>query len=153
MPKKPSAKKMIFSRQLSRASPGRGAHVEESDDTEDHVNMESFVGRLVANLLADPENIRLIVEYLGLPNNRSFLARRQGSVQSCDSTQARSVAHCEVIRPRDLPVVTGLSRTQCWRLSRDPASGFPPKIRLSSGAVGYSRQLLQKWLKTREEIK
>jgi len=77
----------------------------------------------------------------------------RGSAQPCKCTQARNVAHFEIIRPRDLPVVTGLSRTQCWRLSRDPASGFPPKIRLSSGAVGYSRELLEKWLKTREEIK
>lgn len=152
MPKKSSAKMTFLNGQLSRASPGKGVHVDESDDVDDLVKIELFVGRLVANLLADSENIRLIVEYLGLPSNTSFLARGQGGVQSCKGTQARSVAYCEIIRPRDLPVVTGLSRTQCWRLSRDPTSGFPPKIRLSSGAVGYSRELLEKWLKTREEI-
>lgn len=64
----------------------------------------------------------------------------------------RNVLSYEIIRPRDLPFVTGLSRTTCWRLSNDPESGFPPKIRLSAGAVGYSKKAIELWLKSREEV-
>lgn len=58
----------------------------------------------------------------------------------------------EVIRPRDLPSVTGLSRTTCWRLSKDPSSGFPKKIRLSAGAVGYLRKQIEAWLLSRQNV-
>lgn len=63
----------------------------------------------------------------------------------------RDISNHEVIRPRDLPLICGLSRTTCWRLSKDPTSGFPPKIRLSAGAVGFSRESIENWLKSREE--
>lgn len=83
---------------------------------------------------------------------RDVLAsQKQESDQRNDTPQLRDVSREEVIRPRDLPLVTGLSRTQCWRLSKDPSSGFPPKIRLSSGAVGFSRQGILEWLKSKEE--
>ena len=58
----------------------------------------------------------------------------------------------DVIRPRDLPHVTGLSRTTCYRLGKDPSSGFPLAIRLSSGAVGYFRHQLVAWLKSRQYV-
>lgn len=64
----------------------------------------------------------------------------------------RDLSMYEIIRPRDLPFITGLSRTTCWRLSRDPSSGFPPKIRLSAGAVGFSKQAIEDWLKSREGL-
>jgi prophage regulatory protein len=54
----------------------------------------------------------------------------------------------EIIRPRDLPQITGLSETTCWRLER--AGDFPPKIRLSAGRVGYSRQALITWRESRQ---
>ncbi|OGU05528.1 MAG: hypothetical protein A2075_23845 [Geobacteraceae bacterium GWC2_58_44] len=63
----------------------------------------------------------------------------------------RDISNHEIIRPRDLPLICGLSRTTCWRLSKDPMSGFPPKIRLSAGAVGFSRESIEIWLKSREE--
>ena len=58
----------------------------------------------------------------------------------------------EVIRPRDLPQTIGLSKTTCWRLSKDPSSGFPQKIRLSVGAVGYFRHQLEAWLESRQTV-
>jgi predicted DNA-binding transcriptional regulator AlpA len=57
----------------------------------------------------------------------------------------------EVIRPRDLPLATGLSRTTCWRLAKDPSSGFPNKIRLSANAVGYFRHEIEAYLKSRQD--
>lgn len=53
----------------------------------------------------------------------------------------------EIVRPRNLPAVTGMSRTTCWRLSR--SGDFPPKIQLSTGCVGYSRAALVAWLEAR----
>lgn len=58
----------------------------------------------------------------------------------------------EVIRPRNLPQVTGLSRTSCWRLGKDPTSGFPKPIHLSTGAVGYFRHELEAWLESRQSV-
>ena len=57
----------------------------------------------------------------------------------------------EIIRPRDLQQVTGLSRTTCWRLEKDPNSGWPRKIRLSAGAIGYFRHEIEEFLKSRQE--
>jgi len=58
----------------------------------------------------------------------------------------------QILRPRDLPYATGLSRTTCWRLSKDPTSGFPKKLKLSTGAVGYFLEDIEAWLRTREVI-
>jgi prophage regulatory protein len=56
----------------------------------------------------------------------------------------------EIIRPRDLPSITGLSRTTCWRLER--AKDFPPKIQLSVGCVGYKRAEILAWLESRQTV-
>jgi prophage regulatory protein len=53
-----------------------------------------------------------------------------------------------IARPRDLPNLTGLSRTTIWRLER--AGDFPKKIKLSAGAVGYFRHELDEWLESRQ---
>ncbi|MGH7563736.1 MAG: helix-turn-helix transcriptional regulator [Gemmatimonadota bacterium] len=48
------------------------------------------------------------------------------------------------LRPREAAARLGLSRSSLWRLSRDPASGFPRPKRISPGAVGYDeRELLE----------
>jgi prophage regulatory protein len=53
----------------------------------------------------------------------------------------------QIIRPRNLPTITGLSRTSIWRLER--AGDFPKRIRLSAGAVGYRRAEVDAWLASR----
>ncbi len=62
--------------------------------------------------------------------------------------------HCkhQIVRPRDLPSILGISRTTCWRLSKDPESGFPKRIRLTSGCVGYYLNQLLEWLETRQVL-
>lgn len=57
-----------------------------------------------------------------------------------------------IVRPRDLPRIVGLSRTSCWRLERDPNSGFPQKIRLSASACGFFLHELEAWLESRREV-
>lgn len=55
-----------------------------------------------------------------------------------------------IIRPRDLKALTGLSRTTIWRLER--AEDFPKRIRLSAGAVGYKMADIQIWLDSRQIV-
>lgn len=128
---------------LPRSGLSVGVCTEGPSNSADVLDIESLVAMLVSNIVSNPQNMELLSEYFG----------GQGRVLISKCIQVRNVANCEIIRPRDLPSVTGLSRTQCWRLSRDPASGFPSKIRLSSGAVGYSREHLEVWLKSKEEVK
>ena len=65
---------------------------------------------------------------------------------------ARDTSHDRIIRPRNMPQETGLSRTSIWRLENDPASGFPRRIRLSAGAVGYRRDQVEAWLESRQQV-
>ena len=55
-----------------------------------------------------------------------------------------------IARPRDLPSLTGLSRTTIWRLER--AGEFPKRIRLSAGAVGYRMTDIITWLDSRQNV-
>ena len=53
-------------------------------------------------------------------------------------------------RPRDLPFLTGLSRTTIWRLERSDV--FPKRVRLSAGAVGYRMQEVLEWCASRQVV-
>ena len=55
-----------------------------------------------------------------------------------------------IARPRDLPYLTGLSRTTIWRLER--SGDFPNRIRLSAGAVGYRMADIRAWLDSRKTV-
>lgn len=50
------------------------------------------------------------------------------------------------LRPREVAERLGLSRSTIWRLSSDPASGFPRPKRISAGAVGFDEAELVKYL-------
>lgn len=58
--------------------------------------------------------------------------------------------HKKIIRPRDLPAITGLSRTTIWRLEKD--NKFPKRVSLSAGAVGYHRAEVEAWLADRQPV-
>lgn len=64
--------------------------------------------------------------------------------------QLRDTSNDQIIRPRNLPQETGLSRTTIFRLER--AGQFPKKIRLSPGAVGYRRADVEQWLADRHAV-
>jgi prophage regulatory protein len=53
-----------------------------------------------------------------------------------------------ITRPRELPIVTGLCKTTCWRLEK--AGDFPKRIQLSAGAVGYRTVEIETWLESRQ---
>lgn len=59
----------------------------------------------------------------------------------------RSWFKSNIIRPRYLQALTGLSRTTIWRLER--AGEFPKRIKLSLGAVGYKLDDIQAWIDSR----
>lgn len=56
----------------------------------------------------------------------------------------------EVISPKDLVFITGLSKTSIWRLER--AGQFPPRIQLSPRRVGYRREEVEQWLSSRSTV-
>jgi len=62
----------------------------------------------------------------------------------------RHLGTYNIARPRDLPALTGLSRTTIWRLER--SGDFPKRIRLSAGAVGYKMADIQTWLDSRQIV-
>lgn len=55
----------------------------------------------------------------------------------------------EIVRPRDLPQITGLSRTTIWRLEK--SHDFVNKIRLTRTSVGYKRSDIERWIEERIE--
>lgn len=59
-----------------------------------------------------------------------------------------------IVRPSELPSILGISRTTCWRLGRDPNSGFPKRVRLthSGSAVGYFYDELMEYLENCQRL-
>lgn len=53
----------------------------------------------------------------------------------------------DIIRPRELPRVTGLSRTTIWRLEKE--GKFVQKIRLTEHSIGYRRSDILQWIEER----
>ena len=56
----------------------------------------------------------------------------------------------EIIRPKELPNYTGLSRTTIWRLEKE--NKFVPKIHLTDFSVGYRRADIDRWIDERANI-
>lgn len=56
----------------------------------------------------------------------------------------------QIIRPRNIPIITGLSRTTIWRLMK--TNKFPQTVRLSAGAVGWRMSEVQAWLESRTTV-
>jgi len=54
------------------------------------------------------------------------------------------------IRAKDLPSITGQSRTTTWRLERK--GEFPRRRKLSAGCVGWKRSEVEAWVETREFV-
>lgn len=97
---------------------------------------------MLDNLLKFPEQddaTRTIVMTIAQEKDRKSPPRH------INSTDRSNIA-----RPRDLPSLTGLSRTTIWRLER--AGDFVKKIRLSAGAVGYRISEIQNWLDSRQTV-
>lgn len=57
----------------------------------------------------------------------------------------------EVVGPRHLRLVVGLTSVTVWRLRR--AGLFPAPLRLSPGRIGWRRSVLDSWLAEREAAK
>ena len=114
-----------------------------------NVDPELLLGQLVRNILNDPLNIHILAEYLSSRSDDPIIASKalQG-IPKTPRVQIRDISNHEIIRPRDLPACTGLSRTQIWRLEK--AGLFVEKIYLSAGAVGFRRIDVENWLVNRQ---
>ena len=64
--------------------------------------------------------------------------------EKMDSRKKHSLAEAEVIRPRDLSCVAGISNTTAWRLEK--TGQFPKRKKLSPGASGWARKDIEAWL-------
>jgi len=53
----------------------------------------------------------------------------------------------QLLRPREVEKLLGVSETTVWRLSRTP--GFPKKYQVSANAVAWREDDLLAWLETR----
>ena len=60
-----------------------------------------------------------------------------------------NLAQDKIIHPRDLPSLTGLSRTTIWRLMR--AGKFPKSFHLSSGRVGWKMSDVTDWMSSLQQ--
>ena len=63
------------------------------------------------------------------------------------STDSQKLFSYEIIRPRDLPKVTGLSRTTIWRLEKE--NKFVQKIFLTKYCIGYRLSDIERWIEER----
>jgi predicted DNA-binding transcriptional regulator AlpA len=71
-----------------------------------------------------------------------------------DKQERPAEASPEIIRTSQLKSETGLSPSTCRRLSLDPTSGFPKKIKLTPNgtAVGYLKSELKEWRESRPKV-
>ena len=96
---------------------------------------------VVHDFFHDPRNAQVIKGYVAQFCDQGYLAHTKPT---------RNLSNNEIIRPRDLPQVTGLSKTQIWRLSK--AGQFVKKLKLSNGCVGFLRSDVESWLASRKTI-
>jgi prophage regulatory protein len=57
----------------------------------------------------------------------------------------------EIISPRHVRLVVGISPITIWRLRRE--GKFPAPLRLTKGRIGWRRSDLNAWLAEREQVK
>jgi len=53
----------------------------------------------------------------------------------------------QILRANEVHELTGLSRTTIWRLERK--GGFPARLPLSAGSVGWRKSEVDAWIKSR----
>lgn len=119
--------------------------------SDDQIALEQLIGKIIRNALADPNNV-------GIPSNLMALSSELKNPIQINTHQRgkhfasefRDISKYEIIRPRDLPQVTGLSRTTIWRLEKEGL--FVNKIKLSAGAVGFRRIDVERWLEERQTV-
>ena len=100
--------------------------------------IEHLIGEGIRNFFNDPENRKLISE---------CMTQNMGQKKQQHSSVVRDISSNEILRPRDLPQATGLSKTNIWRLEKE--GKFVKKLKLSNGCVGYLRSDVESWLSSK----
>ncbi len=103
--------------------------------------IEQLIGEGIRNFFNDPQNHHMFAACLVLNDQK----------KPANSNMSRNISNNEILRPRDLPQVTGLGKTSIWRLEK--AGLFVRKLKLSSGCVGYLRIDVESWLASKQESK
>ena len=66
------------------------------------------------------------------------------------------MTHQKILRTKSVMELTGYSRVQIWRKSRDADDDFPAPVRLSQstskGAIGWYEDELNAWLASRPRV-
>ena len=55
-----------------------------------------------------------------------------------------------IMRAAEVIALVGVSRTTLWRMERDGT--FPKRVQLSTRAVGWRREAVERWIKDRREV-
>lgn len=71
------------------------------------------------------------------------------NLQSRSTQTQTSASHREIIRPKELSEMLGLSIPTIYRMYNE--GQLPPKIKISSRAVGWLRSDIEEWLLQRKE--
>ncbi len=55
-----------------------------------------------------------------------------------------------IMRSPEVIALVGVSRTTLWRMERDGI--FPKRVQVSVRAVGWRREMVEKWIQDRQEV-
>ena len=102
--------------------------------------IEQLIGEGIRNFFSDPKCQHILADCLAYNNIK----------KPPDSNPLRNISNNEILRPRDLPQVTGLGKTSIWRLEK--AGHFVKKLKLSNGCVGYLRSDVEAWVSSKQII-
>jgi len=103
--------------------------------------LKQVVEDAIRNFFQDSQNNHILIEHVVQHGSKFCLPQ---------NSPRRDISNDEIIRPRDLPQATGLSKTQIWRLSK--LGLFVKKLKLSNGCVGYLRSDVETWRASRQII-
>ncbi|MBN2808627.1 MAG: AlpA family phage regulatory protein [Deltaproteobacteria bacterium] len=54
----------------------------------------------------------------------------------------------QILRPKDLTLMLGISRTSLWRLDRDDS--FPKRVTLGARSIGWKLSEVESWLEQKQ---
>ena len=93
------------------------------------------------------------LEYIQLTDNQTeffgyqLIQHLLSSIQGNSAPISESPDSDQILRANEVHELTGLSLTTIWRLERK--GGFPARLPLSAGSVGWRKSEIVAWIKSR----